>query len=119
VPEIKTRKQKCPARMFPGEAQLFTVSVLHCTPVSPRVKKTFCCQQKSGSHPVDSIAYDVAPSAMKSRRIRLLPIHKKSSPTHDDRGRTGHTVRSSRRKDDPASERIRDVGLCGTDRRRA
>ena len=73
---IETRKQKRPARRSPGEAELFTVSILHCTPVSPRIKKTFCCQQKTGSYPVDNIAMKIALRTVNRARIARFAINK-------------------------------------------
>lgn len=66
---LQTRKRKRPARTSPGEAQLFTVAILHSAGFFPRVKQMFCCQQTSSSYPVDSASANVAACAVKWARV--------------------------------------------------
>ena len=47
IRENETRKRKRPARISPGEAQLFTVAVLHTTRIFSAVKKAFAVNRKS------------------------------------------------------------------------
>jgi len=77
IRESETRKRKRPARMSPGEAQLFTVAVLHTTPICCAVKKTFCRQQKTAAHPVDSIASEIALCAVTRAPVAHFTVPKK------------------------------------------
>jgi hypothetical protein len=54
--EMKTRKQKRPARMSPGEAELFTVANLHYAPICARVNHEYALSTEAGGYPVDQWA---------------------------------------------------------------
>jgi hypothetical protein len=57
---LRMRKRKRPARTSPGEAQLFTIAILHSARFFPRVKKMYRYQQNGGSYPVDSASANAA-----------------------------------------------------------
>jgi hypothetical protein len=78
IRESEMRKRKRLARMSPGEAQLFTVAVLHSTRIFSAVKKTFCRQQKIGSYAVDSSATEIVLCTVARAPIADFDVPKKN-----------------------------------------